>query len=109
MSPGNIERLIYYTEQAFQGVKLHSIIESEAKKIKIMSKRNIQKCIAVIMNAREKDTLHINNPQQQIETLSLLVNELLKDNEDGKNDPLIGLYANIGRSLKRLIEYQKQN
>lgn len=74
-----------------------------------MSKNNIQKCIAVIMNARENDTLHINNPQQQIETLSILVNELLKDNEDGRNDPIIGLYANIGRSLKCLIEYQKQN
>lgn len=45
-----------------------------------MSKNNIQKCIAVIMNARENDTLHANNPQQQIETLSILVNELLKDN-----------------------------
>jgi hypothetical protein len=74
-----------------------------------MNKKNIQDCIKVIMNAREKDTLHINNPKQQIATLSILVNELLKDNKDNKNDPLIGLYANIGRSLKRLIEYQKQN
>lgn len=73
-----------------------------------MSTKNIQQCMEVIVNAREKDTLHINNPQRQIETLSILVDELLKDNNNGKNDPIIGFYANIGRSLKRLIEYQQQ-
>jgi len=74
-----------------------------------MSKENIKHCIDVIIKARNKDTLHINNPQRQIYTLSLLVNELLKNNENGENDPLIGLYANIGRSLKRLINLSKQN
>ncbi|MDD4822144.1 MAG: hypothetical protein PHI48_06260 [Bacteroidales bacterium] len=61
----------------------------------------------VILNARNKDVAHINNPENQISTLGLLVNELLKSNENGKNEALIGFYANIGRSLKQLIEYQK--
>lgn len=62
----------------------------------------------VILNARNKDTAHLNNPENQIATLGLLVDDLLKNNENGKNEALIGLYANIGRSLKQLIEYQKQ-
>lgn len=62
----------------------------------------------LILNARNRDTQHLNNPENQIATLAILANELLKDNENGKNEPLLGLYANIGRSLKQLIEYQKQ-
>lgn len=62
----------------------------------------------LILNARNRDNQHLNNPENQIATLAILVNELLKDNENGKNEPLIGLYANIGRSLKQLIEYQNK-
>lgn len=62
----------------------------------------------VILNARNKDTAHLNNPENQIVTLGYLVDDLLKSNENGKNEALIGFYANIGRSLKQLIEYQKQ-
>lgn len=62
----------------------------------------------VILNARNKDTDHLNNPENQIVTLGYLVDDLLKSNENGKNEALIGFYANIGRSLKQLIEYQKQ-
>jgi len=62
----------------------------------------------VILNARNKDTAHLNNPENQIVTLGFLVDDLLKSNENGKNEALIGFYANIGRSLKQLIEYQKQ-
>lgn len=62
----------------------------------------------VILNARNKDTAHLNNPENQIVTLGYLVDDLLKSNENGKNEDLIGFYANIGRSLKQLIEYQKQ-
>lgn len=62
----------------------------------------------LILNARNRDAQHLNNPENQIATLAILANELLKDNENGKNEPLLGLYANIGRSLKQLIEYQKQ-
>lgn len=60
----------------------------------------------LILNARNRDTQHLNNPENQIATLAILVNELLKDNENGKNETLIGLYANIGKSLKQLIDYQ---
>ena len=62
----------------------------------------------VILNARNKDTAHLNNPENQIVTLGYLVDDLLKSNENGKNEALIGFYANIGRSLKQLIEYQKR-
>ncbi len=62
----------------------------------------------VILNARNKDIAHLNNPENQIVTLGYLVDDLLKSNENGKNEALIGFYANIGRSLKQLIEYQKQ-
>ncbi len=62
----------------------------------------------VILNARNKDTAHLNNPENQIVTLGFLVDDLLKSNENGKNEALIGFYANIGRSLKQLIEYQKE-
>lgn len=62
----------------------------------------------VVLNARNKDTAHLNNPENQIVTLGYLVDDLLKSNENGKNEALIGFYANIGRSLKQLIEYQKQ-
>jgi len=60
----------------------------------------------LILNARNRDTQHLNNPENQIATLAILANELLKDNENGKNEALIGLYANIGRSLKQLVDYQ---
>lgn len=62
----------------------------------------------LILNARNRDEQHLNNPENQITTLAMMVNELLKDNESGKNEHIIGLFANVGRSLKQLIEYQKQ-
>lgn len=88
----------------------HSYKESEHKKIEIMEDKNLAQYAYqdLILNARNRDTEHLNNPENQIATLAILVNELLKDNESGKNEPIIGLYANIGRSLKQLIEYQTQ-
>ena len=35
-----------------------------------------------------------------------MVTALLEHNEIGENDGLIGLYVNIGRSLKQLIKLQ---
>ena len=59
-----------------------------------------------IMLAAKMDVLHLNNPKQQIKTLGLRVTALLEHNEIGENDGLIGLYVNIGRSLKQLIKLQ---
>ena len=61
----------------------------------------------VIQAARE-DFLHIDNPQRQIETLSVMANGLLINNENGKYNELIGFYANVARSLKKLIKLQNQ-
>lgn len=54
------------------------------------------------------DSTHFNNPENQLTTLSMIVDKLLKDNESGKNEDLIAFYVNIGRSIKSLIKYQKQ-
>lgn len=53
-----------------------------------------------------KDVEHIGNPLKQIDTLSLIVDQLLKENENGKYDALIGFYANIGKSLAALVKFQ---
>ena len=71
--------------------------------------QEIEHLKGVIIQAARKDTYNINNPQNQITTLSFLANELLKDNEDGKNDPLIGFYANVAQSIKRLIQLETLN
>jgi NAD(P)H-dependent flavin oxidoreductase YrpB (nitropropane dioxygenase family) len=62
----------------------------------------------VILKATKDDVYHIDNPKGQIYTLSMMVNELIRDNENGKNNELIGFYSNIARSLKKLIELQSK-
>lgn len=61
-----------------------------------------------VIQAAKEDFLHIDNPQRQIETLSVMANGLLINNENGKYDELIGFYANVARSLKKLIKLQNQ-
>lgn len=61
-----------------------------------------------VIQAAKEDFLHIDNPQRQIETLSVMANGLLINNENGKYNELIGFYANVARSLKKLIKLQNQ-
>ena len=61
-----------------------------------------------VIQAAKEDFLHIDNPQRQIETLSVMANGLLIENENGKYNELIGFYANVARSLKKLIKLQNQ-
>lgn len=61
-----------------------------------------------VIQAAKEDFLHIGNPQRQIETLSVMANGLLIKNENGKYNELIGFYANVARSLKKLIKLQNQ-
>ena len=61
-----------------------------------------------VIQAAKLDFLHIDNPQRQIQTLSVMANGLLINNENGKYDELIGFYANVARSLKKLIKLQNQ-
>lgn len=61
-----------------------------------------------VIQAAKMDFLHIDNPQRQIQTLSVMANGLLINNENGKYDELIGFYANVARSLKKLIKLQNQ-
>lgn len=61
-----------------------------------------------VIQAVKLDFLHIDNPQRQIETLCVMANGLLINNENGKYDELIGFYANVARSLKKLIKLQNQ-
>lgn len=61
-----------------------------------------------VIQAAKLDFLHIDNPQRQIETLSVMASGLLADNENGKFDELIGFYANVARSLKKLIQLQNK-
>lgn len=61
-----------------------------------------------VIQAAKLDFLHIDNPQRQIETLSVMANGLLIKNENGKYNELIGFYANVARSLKKLIKLQNQ-
>ena len=71
--------------------------------------RKIEELKKKIVLCAAADVEHIGDPLKQIDTLSILVNELLKDNENGKNDALIGFYANIGKSLAALIKLQFNN
>lgn len=59
-----------------------------------------------ILRIAQYDIFHSNSPELQIDTLSLMVDELLKDNENGKNDKLIAFFTHVGRSLKKLIRYR---
>ena len=61
-----------------------------------------------VIRAAKLDFLHIDNPQRQIETLSVMANGLLINNENRKFDELIGFYANVARSLKKLIQLQNK-
>lgn len=60
----------------------------------------------VIVKAAGNDLYHSDCPELQLDTLALIVDGLVKDNKDGKNEPLIGFLANIGKSLNELIEYR---
>lgn len=72
-------------------------IDSDPQRIEEFKKKIIL-CAA-------KDVQHIGDPLKQIETLSLMVDQMLKDNEDGRHDRLIGFYANIGKSLTSLLKF----
>ena len=60
----------------------------------------------VIVKAAENDLYHMDCPKLQLDTLALIVDGLLKDNKDGKNEQLIGFLAHIGKSLNELIKYR---
>jgi len=60
----------------------------------------------VIVKAAGNDLYHSDCPELQLDTLALIVDGLVKDNKDGKNEPLIGFLAHIGKSLNELIEYR---
>lgn len=60
----------------------------------------------VIVKAAENDRYHNDCPELQLDTLALIVDGLLKDNKDGKNEQLIGFLAHIGKSLHELIKYR---
>jgi len=68
---------------------------------------SVFECAEIVLNARDKDFFHYDNPQRQIDTLGVLVDRLIKDDENGNNTSLIGFYACIGRSLNQLIKLQK--
>ncbi len=72
-------------------------LDSDPKRIEEFKKKIIL-CAA-------KDVVHIGDPLKQIETLSLMVDKMLKDNKDGRHDQLIGFYANIGKSLASLLRF----
>lgn len=61
----------------------------------------------VIFKAAGNDLYHRDCPELQLDTLSLIVDGLLKDNKDGKNEQLIGFFAHLGKSLNELIKYRK--
>ena len=68
---------------------------------------SVLECAELVLNARDKDTFHYDSPQRQIETLGVLVDRLIKEDENGNNTSLIGFYACVGRSLNQLIKLQK--
>lgn len=78
----------------------------DVNKQKTVDFNEIESAVRSTVKAAQKDTYNINNPSHQIVTLSVLSSELMKDNTDGKNDALIGFYANVCKSLKHLIELQ---
>ena len=57
----------------------------------------------------EYDSFHANNPESQIESLSVMVGDLLANNKNHENDRLIALFYHIGKSLKELIKYRTIN
>ena len=79
------------------GSSKYSSMETDRQRVSEIKKKIIL-CAA-------KDVEHIGNPLKQIETLSLIVDQMLKDNENGKYDALIGFYANIGKSLVALLKF----
>ena len=68
---------------------------------------SVFECAEIVLNARDKDFFHYDNPQRQIDTPGVLVDRLIKEDENGNNTSLIGFYAYIGRSLNQLIKLQK--
>ena len=61
----------------------------------------------IILCSCVDDREHLNNPSAQIQTLALMVNGLLENNQNGQYNELIGFYGNVGRSLKVLVEILK--
>ena len=68
--------------------------------------RRIEELKKKIILCAANDVEHIGNPLKQIDTLSLIVDQMLKENDNGKYDALIGFYANIGKSLAALVRFQ---
>ena len=50
-----------------------------------------------VIQAAKLDFLHIDNPQRQIETLSVMASGLLAENENGKFDELIVVFKFVAR------------
>lgn len=72
-------------------------------------KEKIKECMKAILKAGSEDKFHLNNVTRQIDTLALVVGDLLKNNENGVNDSLIGYYYHVGKSLRELEKVQKSN
>lgn len=72
-------------------------------------KEKIKEYMKVILKAGSEDSFHANNVTRQINTLGLIVDDLLKNNENGVNNSLIGFYYHIGKSLRELEKVQKPN
>lgn len=72
-------------------------------------KEKIKECMKAILKAGSEDKFHLNNVTRQIDTLALIVGDLLKNNENGVNDNLIGFYYHVGKSLRVLEKAQKSN
>lgn len=80
------------------------------KNIRIMDidKDKIEHLKSEIIRISEYDLLHKDCPELQIESLSYMVGDLLSKNKNGENDMLIAFLTHVGKSLKKLIYYQKQ-
>lgn len=66
----------------------------------------IEECTRLVATQMMKDTAHLDNPQKQIETLCLLADFMINNNENGQMNQLIGFYGCVARSLKELIRLQ---
>ena len=68
---------------------------------------SVDECVSMIVEATKKDSYHFDKPQHQIDTLDLIVNNLVNSNPNGENDLAIGFFTCVGRSLTRLIKLEK--
>lgn len=69
---------------------------------------SVEECTRLIAVAMKKDLAHLDNPSKQIETLCLLTDLLIQENENGQYNELIGFYGCVGRSLKQLLDLRAQ-